>query len=36
LESLLRLETVLNPPFIIVAENSSGKIKIRIRDKIRN
>lgn len=36
LKSLLKLDTELNPPFIVVAENSSGKIKIRIRDKIRN
>jgi|GEM_PF-809459 len=36
LKSLLRLEVQLNPPFIIVGENYSGKIKIRIRDKIAN
>lgn len=27
LESLLKLETQLAPPFIVVAENSSGKIR---------
>jgi predicted nuclease of predicted toxin-antitoxin system len=36
LESLLKLETQLIPPFIMVAENSAGRIKIRIRGQIGN
>jgi predicted nuclease of predicted toxin-antitoxin system len=35
LKALLQIEVPLNPPFIIVAENYEGKIKIRIRDKIQ-
>jgi len=33
---MLKLENQLNPPFIIVADNSLGKIKIRVRDNIGN
>lgn len=36
LKALIKLDVHLNPPFIIVAENYDGKIKIRIRDKIQS
>ncbi|MBI1769850.1 MAG: DUF5615 family PIN-like protein [Bacteroidetes bacterium] len=36
LKALIRLDVQLNAPFIIVAENYAGKIKIRIRDKIQS
>ncbi len=36
LKALFRLDPHLNAPFIVVAENYSGKIKIRIRDQIQS
>ena len=35
LKALIRLDVDLKTPFIIVAENYSGKIKIRIREQIQ-
>lgn len=36
LRAILKMEMSLTPPFIIIGENSKGKVKIRIRENLIN